>query len=72
MRFFAAGTAAGPGKAPTLFKHISTEKAFGGVNRQLFTLDRQRPRNVGKVRNHLFFLDANLPGYSTRIHLLAG
>jgi len=71
VRFFAAGTATGPGKAPALFKSISAQKTFGGVNGQFFTLDRQRPRNVAKVANHLFFLDTNLPGYLPRIHFLA-
>jgi len=71
VRVFAAGTATGPAKAPALFKSISAQKTFGGANGQFFALDRQRPRNVGKVANHLFFLDANLPGYLSRIHFLA-
>ena len=62
MRFFAAGTATGPGKTLTFFKHISAEKTLGGANRQFFTLDRQRPGNMAKMINHLSFLDADLPG----------
>ena len=72
VRFFAAGTSTGPGKTLTFFKNVSAQKTLGGANRQFFTLDRQRLRNVGKVCNHLSFLDANLPGYLPRIHLLEG
>lgn len=55
--FLAARTATGAGEALTLFKHISAQKTLGGTNRQFFTPDRQRPCNMGKVLNRLFFLD---------------
>jgi len=56
MRFFTAGTATGAGETLTFFKNIAAEKTLGGAKRQFFTLNRQRPLNMGKVVNCLFFL----------------